>query len=385
MPRQFIINPSLRPPPANVTGTREALRAEAKGPQYGFLRGCGREELANMRRCAAVFKGCERVLVMATGASAACGRVWSAALGGGAVEFISEVSPAALAAYRFGQKDGFLFISREGETAEVMAQLAALADAYPDLARRSAVLVGDSRSSLARKADLLGLPRFLIDGRISGRFSIFNEVGLLPAMLDSVDVGGLLGSAASVVEKFLHPDNAPGREDDPAARAATIFALIKAGFNNAILAIYDPRLIPFARWLSQLYAESLGKNGKGLTPSVFSAPAAHHSQFQLWLDGPKDKFITLIDFKRPKIDAKRAKTILSPTAEKALLDEHRRLRLMATKALAEAGVPLRVVEVSDLAVPVMESMLETWSLARLMRVDPFNQPAVARLKKMPAT
>ena len=39
-------------------------------------------------------------------------------------------------------------------------------------------------------------------------------------------------------------------------------------------------------------SESLGKKGKGITPIVSTCPKDHHSLFQLYLDGPKDKFFT---------------------------------------------------------------------------------------------
>ena len=44
----------------------------------------------------------------------------------------------------------------------------------------------------------------------------------------------------------------------------------------------------------QLWAESLGKNGQGTTPIRALGAVDQHSQLQLYLDGPKDKLITLI-------------------------------------------------------------------------------------------
>ena len=41
--------------------------------------------------------------------------------------------------------------------------------------------------------------------------------------------------------------------------------------------------------VSTTFAESLGKEGKGLLPVISNAPKDYHSLLQLYLDGPKDK------------------------------------------------------------------------------------------------
>ena len=48
----------------------------------------------------------------------------------------------------------------------------------------------------------------------------------------------------------------------------------------------------FSDWYRQLTGESLGKSGQGITPISALGPADQHSQLQLYLDGPRDKFFT---------------------------------------------------------------------------------------------
>ena len=50
----------------------------------------------------------------------------------------------------------------------------------------------------------------------------------------------------------------------------------------------------FLLWCQQLIAESLGKKGKGIIPIISIGQRDHHSLLQLYLDGPKDKFFTII-------------------------------------------------------------------------------------------
>ena len=57
---------------------------------------------------------------------------------------------------------------------------------------------------------------------------------------------------------------------------------------------YADRLEKFTRWYVQLWAESLGKDGKGTTPVAALGPVDQHSQLQLFIAGPRDKLFTVI-------------------------------------------------------------------------------------------
>ncbi|MCY4524130.1 MAG: hypothetical protein OXB84_05270, partial [Halobacteriovoraceae bacterium] len=48
-------------------------------------------------------------------------------------------------------------------------------------------------------------------------------------------------------------------------------------------------------WMTQLWAESLGKDGKGLTPIPAYGASDQHSQMQLFMDGPLSKCIFLFE------------------------------------------------------------------------------------------
>ena len=57
---------------------------------------------------------------------------------------------------------------------------------------------------------------------------------------------------------------------------------------------YADRLERFTRWYVQLWAESLGKDGKGTTPLAALGPVDQHSQLQLFIAGPRDKLVTVV-------------------------------------------------------------------------------------------
>ena len=63
---------------------------------------------------------------------------------------------------------------------------------------------------------------------------------------------------------------------------------------------YIDNLNNLSFWYKQLWAESIGKKEKGTTPVNSLGTVDQHSQLQLFLDGPKDKFYTIIGRKKKK-------------------------------------------------------------------------------------
>ena len=70
---------------------------------------------------------------------------------------------------------------------------------------------------------------------------------------------------------------------------------------------YADRLAWLAKWYVQLWAESLGKDGKGTTPLGALGPVDQHSQLQLFIAGPRDKLFSVITVaaagRGPRLDA----------------------------------------------------------------------------------
>src|SRR3546814_7987605 len=57
---------------------------------------------------------------------------------------------------------------------------------------------------------------------------------------------------------------------------------------------YSDGLAWFGMWYRQLWAESLGKDGKGTLPVRAVGAVDQHSQVQLYLGGPRDKMFTVL-------------------------------------------------------------------------------------------
>jgi glucose-6-phosphate isomerase len=292
----------------------------------------------------------------------------------------------------------FIAISKSGGTAETLMQTSCALSAVIEagLAREIPTLfLGLSEPAVAGKTNSL---RALLeahevalldhDPRVGGRFSVLTNVGLLPAEIAGLDIGAIRAGAATALAPVL--TGKPPREVPAAVGAALAFAAAEAGKPIAVLMAYADRLERFTRWYVQLWAESLGKDGKGTTPVAALGPVDQHSQQQLFLSGPRDKLVTVITTdvagRGPRVDEKLAGAAgAADIAGKTIGDLVAAQGRAMVETFARNGVPVRTlhldtIDEAGLGELLMHFMLETIIAAHLLGVDPFDQPAVEEAK-----
>ena len=113
----------------------------------------------------------------------------------------------------------------------------------------------------------------------------------------------------------------------PAIGAAIAVALAKErGISDLVMMPYSDRLGRFSAWFVQLWAESLGKGGQGTTPIGAVGPLDQHSQLQLFMDGPREHYLTVVRVasagKGPRIDTEMARL----AGSRSRWPHHRRCR-----------------------------------------------------------
>jgi glucose-6-phosphate isomerase len=281
----------------------------------------------------------------------------------------------------------FVAISKSGGTPETLAQTLIAADALNSagggkyLARHFVAITEPRDSPLRRFAASIGCPVLDHPTGIGGRYSVLTVVGMLPALLMGLDADALRAGARAVLARARSPGS------PPALGAAQHWALAQAGqLQESVLWCYSDRLKTFGPWWRQLWAESLGKNGKGTTPVAVLGPVDQHSQLQLFLDGPGGAFFTLIDCategQGPLIPAEDANRLgLSYLAGRRLGDLIAAEARATAESLARRHRPVRQITVPALderalGALFMQFMLETILMGKLMGVDPFDKPAV---------
>src|SRR5665213_3314729 len=202
---------------------------------------------------------------------------------------------ASLPALKKKQKDNVLPLLNLPGRRDDIAAFKPAADEYRQL--KNVIVLGTGGSSLGGQT-LAALaapgagpvlhfmdnvdPRiFDHDPNIGGRYSVLSNVGLLPAMIAGLDVAGVREGAGGVLEAMLTSKDA--RQAPPALGAALGFALAERRRVNAtVIMPYVDRLAHFGLWFRQLWAESLGKDGKGTTPIRAMGTVDQHSQLQLY-------------------------------------------------------------------------------------------------------
>jgi len=177
--------------------------------------------------------------------------------------------------------------------------------------------------------------------------------------------------------------------DVPAAIGAALSIACETmlGARAQVVMPYGDRLERFAMWHRQLWAESLGKNGKGTTPIAALGPVDQHSQLQLYLGGPRDKLYTIftqgLAGKGPRIvSADPELAYLNGRTVGDLADAEQRATI---DTLIANTRPTRVFNVPTpdartIGGLFMHFMLETIIAAHILGVDPFDQPAVEQGK-----
>ena len=156
----------------------------------------------------------------------------------------------------------FCVSSKSGTTTEPNAYHAAMAEIAPAL---DFVAITDPDTALAELARVQEF-RAIVTAPpdVGGRYSALTVFGLVPAVLNGVDVAELLARARAMAEACRGSDAAanPGLALGAALGEAALAGRDKLTF------LTSPRLAAFGDWAEQLIAESTGKAGTGIVPIV---------------------------------------------------------------------------------------------------------------------
>jgi glucose-6-phosphate isomerase len=288
----------------------------------------------------------------------------------------------------------FIAISKSGGTAETLMQTIAALSALTDAGLQTRipdVFLGISEPANAGKPNglrnVLGkyrVPFLDHDPGVGGRYSALTNVGLLPAAMVGLDIAAIREGAKLALAPVLAKK--PASQIPAAVGAALSVTLAAKGKSISVLMAYCDRLQRFTNWYVQLWAESLGKNGRGTTPLAALGPVDQHSQLQLFIGGPRDKLFTVIDVdgsgQGPRMDGELAKLAGEPGfAGKAIGDLVAAEARATAETLTKNGCPVRTIHIDKLGEEslgelMMHFMLETIIAAHLLGIDAFDQPAV---------
>jgi glucose-6-phosphate isomerase len=286
-------------------------------------------------------------------------------------------------------------VTKSGSTAETIANFLVIRGALLEALgegtyREHVVFTTDPEEGylrqIARCEDTKTLP---IPPDVGGRFSVLTPVGLFPAAVTGLDAGALLRGASQCVDEVKQRG-----ADHPAVEGAAYYYLmdISKGRNVRVMMPYADRLDRLAAWFVQLWAESLGKEGRGSTPHGAVGTTDQHSQVQLYMEGPQDKVIEIIEVEDHPRDLPIPKAY-EDLEGVGYLSGHTMAELLnvecdaTRKALLEAGRPnatirLGTIDEEHLGYLMQALEVQTAIAGSLYGVNAFNQPGVEAAKQI---
>ena len=269
-----------------------------------------------------------------------------------------------------------IIISKSGNTLETISNTTLLIKNNTNL-----LITEKNENYLSRLSQKIKCEIFEHKNFIGGRYSVLSEVGMLPAELMVLD--------ARKFKKFNELIKNKKFLNNLINNCIFIYKAMKRGVRNSIILNYDQNSHEFLEWYQQLTAESLGKNMKGVFPSISIMPKDNHSLLQLYLDGPKVNFFTFFSVK--EINSQRLINEflfdeMKKLKNKSLYDLLNYQKIATENIFKKKRLPFRSFEIISRNEDVLGELftffiLETIILAELMNVNALNQPSVELVKK----
>jgi glucose-6-phosphate isomerase len=286
-------------------------------------------------------------------------------------------------------------ISKSGSTAETAVSFKILWDKMKKVHKKNVserfIITTDPEKGdlreIAKKERLKSLP---IPTNIGGRYSVLTAVGLLTAEVIGIDSNMMLKGAKDLQKRCFTSDLLK----NPAYLFSILLYLMdkEKGRRLDVLVPYSDGLKCFSEWFSQLWAESLGKDNKGLTPYPSIGATDQHSQLQMWIDGLDDKVIVFIRIKDYSYDIEIPYVFdeyesFKYLSGKSLSDLIKAEQEATELALYKAKRPNMTIMVPEISPYYLGQLFQFFEIATvfaglLYGINPFNQPGVEEGKRL---
>lgn len=286
-------------------------------------------------------------------------------------------------------------ISKSGTTTEPAIAFRIFRDMlyakYPavEAAKRIFATTDKARGTLKELSDEMGYETFVVPDDVGGRYSVLTAVGLLPIAVAGIDIDALMQGAYEA-QKALCGNTI---DTNPALKYAAVRnCFYEKGRRLECFVSYEPCFTMMNEWLKQLFAESEGKDGKGIYPvsCIFSTDLHSVGQY-IQESGANLMFETVIRFKKGlddfiiEEDENNADGLnflagkpMSFVNEKAFQGT-----LLAHTAGGVGNLVLEVPEISAKEIGYLIYFFEKSCAISgyILGVNPFNQPGVESYKK----
>lgn len=273
--------------------------------------------------------------------------------------FLDTLDPYAVAEseVQIDENTAIIFISKSGNTQETNLLLEHLRG-YSNIF----ILSSGNTSNMYKIAQSIKHVWIPYPDAISGRFALLEK-----PFLDIVEAAGIDTDAILKASSNMDKQNAMHI-------AEKWMKNFENGKKNWVVISYAKQMHGLLLWLRQIISESLGKNGFGIMPILAEGSMDEHSQLQLFLDGPDDKFYDIIS----------SSYIMMPNNKLATSQtEH---AFMVENMLKNKGRDVCHKCHDNIDANAVGDYIGTYAevvriIADKLGFDPYNQPAVEDIKQ----
>ncbi|CDZ75335.1 glucose-6-phosphate isomerase [Peptoniphilus sp. ING2-D1G] len=284
-------------------------------------------------------------------------------------------------------------ISKSGNTIETLISFQIirkfLMKKYDDYEDRIFLITNDENGRLRDFKTERDCGFFKIHEDVVGRYSLLNNVGLLPMAIADIDIEKLLKGALDY-KKYLEDVNL--KENPSFLYALSRKKFFEKGKTIEILSASDPALEYLLKWYVQLFSESEGKNKNVIYSNYLIYSQDLHSMGQFLQEGPSNIFETSINFLNYDVDYKVNLEEINPVYYKNLKEYSLNLLnqkvIKATKDahlkndIHTSGVFLDRLDEYNIGQLLYFFMVSCSISSMLFGVNPYDQPGVEEYKSI---
>ncbi|MFZ2537829.1 MAG: glucose-6-phosphate isomerase [Oscillospiraceae bacterium] len=261
-----------------------------------------------------------------------------------------------------------------------------LINRYGDDSAKRIIATGSTGSTLEQLCNDKGYRFLEFPGDVGGRYTAMTSVGLLPMAVAGIDINKLVAGAHEMQQK-LHVDIS---ENNLAYQYACYRNQnYRDGYQIEMLASFEPQFRWFNKWWLQLFAESEGKDNKGIYPTFAEYSEDLHAVGQYVQDGLPIMFETFLNVLEPNaslvIQSDEAKDYFDYLDGKDFWDINK-AAYEATVAAHSEKLPCSVIDIEKIDAFHFGQLFYLFQFAcylscSIMGVNPFDQPGVEAYKE----
>ena len=284
-----------------------------------------------------------------------------------------------LSKIKISKDDLFIFISKSGNTVETKFFLHWIIKYLKkknikNIFKHFLFITENKNNYLNNFAIKNKIKTFEHDPNIGGRFSIFSITALLPIIALGYSLDKLLNSFKKAKSQIL-------KNHSKLANNISFSQNYEKNNNlNIVIGLnYHDKLRVLNEWYRQIFAESLGKNKEAINYISAFGSIDQHSQFQLFIDGPRDKQFIFFMINNPTKPIKSIKDLLInhnllSTLEKGAIKTLELEKYLVNQLIIDENF-------DDYSYLLIYLIFDIYLRAKIEKINFLDQPAVEVLKK----